>query len=102
MPIDNQSGGAIAIGGQIRYVFPGRAPIALLAEGYYAPDVTSMSDFKGVTEARIGLELEVTPSARAYVGWRSLEFELGPGLAGNPDNKFELDDEAHIGVRFSF
>lgn len=99
-PIENQSGGAVAIGGQVRYVFPGRAPIALLAEAYYAPDVTSVSDFKGIKEVRLGLELEITPSARAYVGWRTMEVELGSGLI--PDNEFELDDEGHIGVRFSF
>lgn len=99
-PIDNQSGGAIAIGAQIRYVFPGRAPIALLAEGFYAPDVTSISDFKGVSEIRVGLELEVTPSARAYIGWRTMEFELSPGII--PKNERELDDKGHIGVRFSF
>lgn len=100
-PIDNQSGGAIAIGGQIRYVFPGSTPLAILVEGFAAPDVTSISDFKGLTEIRIALEMEITPSARAYIGYRSLEVELDNGL-GIKDNEVDLDDKGHIGVRFSF
>ena len=99
-PIDNQSGGSIAIGGQVRYVFPGRTPLAILAEGFYAPDVTSASDFKGLREVRLSLELEVTPSARAYIGYRSIEVELSNGILKG--NEIELDDKGHIGVRFSF
>jgi len=100
-PIDNQSGGSVAIGGQIRYVFPGSTPLAILVEGFAAPDVTSLSDFKGLTEIRVALEMEITPSARAYIGWRSLEVELDEGLGINGD-EIDLDDSGHIGVRFSF
>ncbi len=90
------SGGAIAIGGNLRYVFPSSTPIAILVEGFWAPSVTSFSDFDRLVEYRAALELEVTPSARAYVGYRKLEVELDTGL------KYELDDNAHIGVRFAF
>ena len=90
------SGGAIAIGGNVRYVFPSSTPIAILVEGFWAPRVTSFSDFDRLVEYRAALELEVTPSARAYVGYRKLEVELDTGL------KVDLDDNAHIGVRFAF
>lgn len=99
-PRDNQNGAALAIGAQVRYVFPGKTPFAILLEGFGAPDVTSASDFKGVREVRIALELEVTPSARAYIGYRTLEVELGNGLVKG--NDYELDDKAHVGVRFAF
>lgn len=99
-PTENQGGGAVAIGGQVRYVFPGKTPLAILVEGFGAPDVTSASDFKGVKEIRFALELEVTPSARAYVGYRSLKVELSNGIV--KDDEIELDDAGHIGVRFSF
>jgi len=101
-PIDNQSGAALAIGAQIRYVFPGKAPFAILLEGFGAPNVTSASDFKGVREIRLAIELEVTPSARAYIGYRTLEVELNNGLGNVNRNDHELDDRGHIGVRFSF
>lgn len=92
----NLSGGAIAVGGNLRYVFPSSTPFAILVEGFWAPDVTSFSDFDGITEYRVAFELEVTPSARAYVGYRNLEAELDNGV------KYKLDDHAHIGVRFDF
>ena len=89
-------GGAIAIGGRIRYVFPGNTPLAVLAEAFFAPEVTSISDFDGLFEYRFALELEVTPSARAYIGYRKLEVTF------NDNSEYEVDDEAHIGVRFEF
>ena len=95
-PKENQEGAAIAIGGQARYIFSGKTPMAILIEGFYAPAVTSLSDFEGTTELRLAFELEVTPSARAYVGYRKLDFDLN----NNIDR--ELDDKAHIGVRFAF
>ena len=93
---ENLEGGALAIGGQARYVFPASTPLAILGEVFIAPSVTSASDFDGITEYRLALELEVTPSARAYVGYRQLKVEIESGA------KLKLDDRAHIGVRFSF
>lgn len=92
----DESGGAVAIGGRIRYVFPGNAPLAILGEAFYAPEVTSISDFDGLVEYRIALELEVTPSARAYIGYRNIE------VTYNRDVDYEVDDAAHVGVRFEF
>ena len=65
-PVDNQNGGAIAIGGQLRYVFPGSTPLAILVEGFGAPDVTSISDFKGVIEFRAALEIHLVPSFTSF------------------------------------
>ena len=93
---EDPSGGGIAIGGNLRYVFPSSTPFAILIEGFWAPSVTSFSDFDGIVEYRAALELEVTPSARAYIGYRKLEVELDTGL------EVVLDDNAHIGVRFAF
>ena len=92
----NVDGGAIAIGLRVRYVFPGNAPFAVLGEAFYAPEVTSISDFDGLQEYRFALEMEVTPSARAYIGYRNLEVDNSKV----PD--YKVDDEAHIGVRFEF
>jgi hypothetical protein len=66
-------GGAVAIGARVRYVFSGGLPIALLGEAYFAPEVTSLSEFDGVVEYRLAAEFEITPSARAYLGYRLLE-----------------------------
>ncbi len=95
-PVDNKDGGAVAIGARIRYVFPGSVPLAILAEGFYAPDITSISEFDGVKEYRVALEFEVTPSARAYVGYRRLQLNL------DNDVDYDVDKDPHIGVRFEF
>lgn len=94
----NIRGGAVAIGAQIRYVFPGSTPFAVLGEAFYAPEVTSISGFDGLYEYRLALELEVTPSARAYVGYRALEVRFNQ--SGRID--YEVDGSAHIGIRFEF
>ncbi len=89
-------GGAIAIGGRIRYILPSKVPIAVLGEAYYAPDITNISDFDGLIEYRIALELEITPSALAYIGYRKLEVTF------NDNVEYDVDDSAHVGVRFEF
>lgn len=92
----DETGGALAIGAKGRYVFPGPTPLAVLVEAYIAPSVASFGDFDGVTEVRAGLEMEVTPSARAYVGYRILDIDT------NVISGIELDDSIHFGVRFSY
>lgn len=92
----NDSGGGMGLGGQVRYVFPSNKPLALLAEGWVVPEVVSVANFDGIREYRVALELEVTPSARGYIGYRRLEVDLDSGA------ELEIDDNAHIGVKFSF
>jgi len=89
-------GGAIAIGGRVRYLLPGDVPIAVLGEAYFAPGITNISDFDGLLEYRVALELEITPSAIAYIGYRKLEVTF------NDNFDYDVDDSAHFGVRFEF
>lgn len=96
-PPVNEDVGALAIGVQMRYVFPSSTPVAFLAEGYFAPEVVSFRGAEHYGEYRFALELEVTPSARAYVGYRYIEVELE-----NITPDIEIDDNAHIGVKFEF
>ena len=89
--------GALAIGGQIRYIIPSSlAPMAITAEGYYAPSVTSFGDAENVTEFTLRYEFEVVPSTRAYVGYRLLEADF------ETVSNVEFDDEVHVGIRFNF
>jgi hypothetical protein len=50
-----------------------------------------------ITEYRFALELEVTPSARAYIGFRHMEYEVE-----NLQPEYELDDDGHVGIRIEF
>ncbi|MDH5473609.1 MAG: YfaZ family protein [Gammaproteobacteria bacterium] len=89
--------GALAIGLQARYLFPSATPVALLAEGFIAPRVVSFSGAEQYREYRLAIELEVTPSARAYIGYRKMEVDLENI---NPD--IEIDDHAHLGIKVEF
>jgi YfaZ precursor len=93
----NEEVGALGLAGQVRYVIPAETPIAFLLEGMIAPEVTSFSGAEQYTEYRFAVELEVTPSARAYVGYRNIEIELDTLGAD-----VEIDDEVHLGIRLEF
>jgi YfaZ precursor len=89
-------GGGLGIGGLFRYVFSSSTPVAVLVEAYTVPTITGFGDTDGFTETRFALELEVSPSARAYIGYKTVTLQ--------DDNKteYEIDDTAHIGIRLSF
>ena len=89
-------GGGFGIGGLLRYVFSSTTPVALLVEAYTVPTITSFGDTEDFSEARFAVELEVSPSARAYVGYKSVSFR------DTAMTRYELDNEAHVGVRLSF
>lgn len=92
----SDTGAAIALGVAGRYVFPGPTPLAIMFEAYAAPSVSSLADFDGIAEYRAAFEMEVTPSARAYVGYRNMELDTNTAAG------IQLDDDLHFGVRFSF
>ncbi|HEX7028518.1 MAG TPA: YfaZ family outer membrane protein [Gammaproteobacteria bacterium] len=94
---DQESVGAVAVGGKISYIFPASMPMALSAELFYAPDITSFGDNESLTELLLRLEIEVAPTTRFYLGYRNLETEFE-----NSGVDYELDEGGHVGVRFSF
>ncbi len=92
----NDEAGALAIAGKVRYVIPSSTPVAFVGTLYYAPGITSFSGADSFTEYRFAVEVEVTPSARAYLGYRFMEYEFEAG------NKYELDDSIHVGIKIDF
>lgn len=94
---DQDTVAAVGIGGKLAYIFPSRTPLALSLEAYIAPEVTAFSDNERVAEANVRFEVEIAPTTRFFVGYRSLEveFEDIPG-------EYEIDDSSHLGIRFSF
>lgn len=87
---------AFAIGGQIRYTIPGTMPMAIYAEGYFAPEITSFADTENLLDYTIGFQIEVLPQTTAFVGLRHLEVEID-------DGDYDADDDnIHFGVRLTF
>ncbi len=89
---------AIGIGGEIRYHIPANMPMSIGLEAYYAPDITTFSDGKRWTDAKIDYTLEVTPGTAFFVGARLLETRFEQSGEGT----YKLDDNAHIGIRLLF
>jgi len=92
----NEDVGALAIAGQFRYVIPAATPIAFVAGVAYAPSITAFSSAENFIEYSAAAELEVTPSARAYLAFRTTEYEITGGT------KVKLDDGLHLGIKFEF
>ena len=88
---------AMGIGGEIKFHIPANMPMAIVAEGYYAPDITTFGDGKSFTDVNLNFEMEITPGTAAFIGYRNLETELE-----NSGVDYELDDEGHVGIRVMF
>jgi YfaZ precursor len=94
--IPDEDVSALALAGQIRYIIPSSTPVAFLLGVAYAPGITSFSGAESYTEYEFAIEIEVTPSARAYLGYRNIEYEFENRL------DYKLDDGAHVGIKFEF
>lgn len=94
---DEDTVSAIGIGGKFAYILPSRTPMSVSLEAYVAPGVTSFGDNERLAEAVFRFEVEIAPTTRFFVGYRSLDVEFVdvPG-------EYEIDDTGHVGIRFSF
>lgn len=87
---------AIGIGGEVKFHFPGRMPMAVAGEAYVAPAITTFGDGEGVVDANIRFEIEVMPGSVGYIGARS--FQVEPEGGGDD---YELDESLHFGFRIA-
>lgn len=92
----DQSFQAIALGAEARYTIPANMPMAIAADIHFAPKVTSFGDADELFDFGVRYELEVTPGAFGFVGYRRLMLDL------DEDSSYKVDDRLHLGVRFSF
>jgi len=87
---------ALALGFSVKYIFPGSTPIGLGGDFFYAPDITTFSDGDSLADFRIRAEVDVLPSATAFIGYRLLTTDL------TGTTTHDLDDNVHLGIRISF
>lgn len=89
--------GAVGLGGMLRLDIPQTTiPMALVLEGYVAPDITTTGRGEGVIDLTARYEFRFARSATAYVGYRYMEIDLGD--AGD----HQVDNDFLIGIRLSF
>jgi len=89
---------ALGIGGRLAYIVPSSiSPLTAVAELYFAPSVTSFSGAERFMDLNTRVELEITPTARGFVGYRLTTVRMD-----GAEDDMELDDNMHVGVRFNF
>lgn len=89
--------GAVGLGGMLRLDIPQTSiPMALVVEGYVAPDITTSGRGEGLVDLMARYEFRFARSASAYIGYRYMEIDLG----GASD--YEVDDDFLVGIRLSF
>ncbi len=88
--------GALALGAGARYLIPGNIPMAVGADLFYAPGITTFSDGDDMLDLKIRFEADVLPSATAFIGWRNVMVSIEDG----PD--YDIDENVHLGIRILF
>ena len=92
----NDTGGAIAVGGHFRYVFPSYNRISLSGEAYYAPDVLGFGDVQEYLELAIRGEYAVLRQARVFLGYQ----KISSNFEGT--QSFDFENGIHVGMAFEF
>lgn len=87
---------ALALGGYGKYHFSGNIPIAVGAELFYAPKITTFDDADDVLDFTTRVEAELIPSTALFLGYRFYQVD------SKDDGNYKLDNNVHIGVRFTF
>ena len=93
----NATGGALALGGKLRWTLPVYNRAAIGGQLYFAPSATSVSDIHGYREYALRGEFQVLEDASVYLGYRDIE--LSYDNAG-PDRDF--DDGVFAGFNLQF
>ena len=93
---DSEDGAGVGLGGFIDVPISGFPGVEVSAQLYYAPDILTSSDTDNILDASVSIGYRIIPTAKVYVGVRTVEFELDDG--GDVD----LDSGAHIGLQIAF
>lgn len=87
---------AIGVGGELVFALPTPSRVAVVGEYFASPKIMSFADSERFNQFGVRLEVEVSPQANVYVGYR----EIGFGIKGS--GSVSLDKGTHFGVVVSF
>lgn len=87
---------AVTLGGLVKYHIPNRTPMAIGGRLFAAPAITTFGDGENFIDASVDFEVEVLPSATAYVGYRAVSTKL------ENYGTYDIEDRFHVGVRLMF
>jgi hypothetical protein len=87
---------ALALGGGARYHIPANTPMSLGAQLLYAPNITTFGDADDLLDFTVRYQIDLLPSASAFLGYRRLQADL------DRDDNYKLDNNVHLGIRLIF
>ena len=87
---------AVTLGGLVKYHIPNRTPMAIGGRLFAAPAITTFGDGENFVDASVDFEVEVLPSATAYVGYRAVSTKL------ENYGTYDIEERFHVGVRLMF
>lgn len=98
--IDHDSGGIVALGGQLEGRMPSMNRLGLTGYAYYGPEVLAFGDVNDYREFGVAVDYELIRGGSVYVGYRNItqSFDLLQGFKSD----VEVEDSAHIGFRLKF
>lgn len=94
---DHDSGGAVALGGQVETRVPSFNRFGLTGYAYYGPKVLSFGEVESYQEFGAALDYELIRGGSVYVGYRNIKESLS-----TTSGKIDVDHGAHIGFRLKF
>ncbi|GAA6133590.1 YfaZ family protein [Oceaniserpentilla sp. 4NH20-0058] len=92
---DAGDGGALAVGGFVRYAPPELNGLGFAGHAYYAPSVLSFSDTENMVDVSARVEYMLLPTAMVYLGYRFIE-------ANEDALDIEVANNGHFGLRINF
>lgn len=90
-----ENGFGIMLGATTRYWLPTEVPVTIAGDILYAPGIVSFEKVDSAMQLDVRTEVQILPSAFAYVGYRKLDVTYDQGSKS-------LDDLIHIGVNIGF
>jgi hypothetical protein len=87
---------ALTLGGLVKYHIPAKTPMAVSAQLFYAPEITTFGDGNNFGDFQANYEISFLPSATAYVGYRKTRTDL------KNYGYYDIEDRFHVGVRLMF
>ncbi|MBN2866676.1 MAG: hypothetical protein JXK16_11775 [Thiotrichales bacterium] len=91
----SNDGYGMMLGGFARYWVQTEAPVALSAEYLLGPSILSAGKIDSANEFNLRAEVQILPTAVAYIGYRKIEMDLSGAT-------YTFDDGAHLGIKLAF
>ena len=74
LPNTTSTVSAIGVGGELVFALPTPTRVALVGGYYASPKITSFADADRYNQLDLRLEVEVSPQAQVYIGYREIGF----------------------------